>query len=88
MDNVNTFNKEATKLLKKYKGKTFFVTEETLEKNKENMRATSDQVLEATKEVFYICIKQNISAIDSANFGNFMIDMTRLYWNNFCNTKN
>jgi hypothetical protein len=83
IDNVNKFNKEATKLLKKYKGKAFFVTEETIEKNKEQMRMTSDLVLEATKEVFNICVKQNISAIDSKHFGNFIIDMTKLYWNNF-----
>ena len=81
--NVEKFNKDATKLIKKYKGAVQFVTEETIEKNKEPMRECSDDIIKVVQKVFNICLTQNISAIDNASFGNFVIDMTKLYWNAF-----
>lgn len=80
---VIKFNKDATKLLKKYKGNILFVDDETIEKNKEAMIECAGDVQKVIQKVLHICLTQKISAIDNASFGNFVIDLTKLYWNAF-----
>lgn len=81
--NVEKFNKEASELMNSYEGAIGFVTEEVIETNMQVMRQSSDMVIQCVKEAFDICLKQNICAINNETFGNFLLDLSKIYLNCF-----
>lgn len=81
--NVEKFNKDATDLMNKYEGNIGFVTEDVIEKNMQVMRQSSDMAIQCVKEAFDICLKQNICAINNETFGNFLLDLSKIYLNCF-----
>ena len=78
---VNKFNQEATDLVIKSNNQVGFVEESVMDKNAGAMRLVADELKTCIEESFDICINQNITAVDNVIFGNFLLDLTKIYYN-------